>query len=324
MLLTFLAFGCGDTDGAVSNDEDVAVSDSDAKRLSPLEAFFADSGGRESTLIRWQILVQEDTAACMRAQGFEFSVSVPDPPESLTERSLLSDAEWASKHGFGMSTSLNERLATEAQDPNSAYFFELSDLEKEQYLTALSGQAIAEGRVSRPEDVPPLDEQGCSGFALEKNGGLAVTEGLNDFNQQYLDAVERVRSSPEMATSLDQWSTCMAAEGYSYRTPDGPQEYIAGRLVELGAELATALAGLPESDQDALMASGLDAANIPGFDPDALIGLQQEEIRLAVAANRCFEDSGKDVYDLLLGEVETNLIDQYSKELNAAKELLTE
>lgn len=293
---------------------------------SPVESFFELSGGSDSALRRWQIESQETTARCMANEGFDFVVSVPPESIAIKDQASLSDQDWTSEYGYGISTSVDYLLSIQLEDPNAQHLTTLAPEEQQRYLTALVGEKMASGQVLDPSQIPPLEEQGCTGEGVLATGGQAITEDLTEFNIAYQDAQVRVMSEPEVQSAIENWSTCLAELGYNYNDPSSPRAYIASRTQVIIQPVQQTAEDLSSDELESIVSGTGDAdlTKLPGFDPEALAELQDEERAIASADYECYEEHVAAIYEPLLYGREEQLIDEYGDALNAARELVSE
>lgn len=287
---------------------------------SPIGAFFADGGGFEAALEEYTAQVEEEIVRCMAQQGFEFAPTgrgggnaVEDAQNDLTER------EWTTEYGYGISTSFDSIATQQATDPNADIVFSLSAGERDAWLDTLFG-VDREGFGVDP-GARPLEEQGCIGSSIIATGGQGPIEGLSDFGDAYDEGLESILDRTEMITSVEAWSQCMAAAGYpGLAELDDPEEDIDDRLSTITAPLTAALDEIDDEAARALVEGDtLELEDLPGLDVDALRDLQAEERATALTDLDCYDEHVRSIYEPLRDEFERGLIDEYGSELEALR-----
>lgn len=178
-------------------------------------------------------------AQCMREQGFEYFFSPTTAEDVLKEleqtRDLFPTAwedrgtiAFAERHGFGLvhgpevaeehSETEEEEDADPAAVAEAAYLESLSESERQAWETALYGDMFRE-----PSDIPDPDEwkhRGCVGWAIHEASGGKLRPGEDPAFADLVDAIYDAAPTPDndedMAALEAEWSTCMAAEGFSF------------------------------------------------------------------------------------------------------------
>lgn len=148
---------------------------------------------------------EEQTAACMAAQGFEYIPYVPRNPDTHADPGTLAaipDAEYVAEYGFGLAEQVRLRWAAEEDDPNPAIVAAMSPDERAEYTRALFGAPTT------TDSIP----DGC-GFTGYDPGYLDAVEGVS---QLQLEAVQRLEADARYSEIMDEWSRCMAAEGFHF------------------------------------------------------------------------------------------------------------
>lgn len=287
---------------------------------SPIGAFFADGGGFEAALEEYTAQVEEEIVRCMAEQGFEFAPTgrgggnpVEDAQNDLTER------EWTTEYGYGISTSFDSIATQQATDPNADIVFSLSAGERDAWLDTLFG--VDREGFGVDTGARPLEEQGCIGSSIIATGGQGPIEGLSDFGDAYGEGLENILDRTEMITAVEAWSQCMAAAGYpGLAELDDPEEDIDDRLGTITAPLTAALDEIDDEAARALVEGDtLELEDLPGLDVDALRDLQAEERATALTDLDCYDEHVRSIYEPLRDEFERGLIDEYGSELEALR-----
>jgi hypothetical protein len=280
----FLLASCGGGDGGNPADSVPDAADEVSfGQSSPIGAFFAGASGQQAAMSDFQRRAQELMRQCMLEEGFEFFVDVPPVPESEAVRYELTEREWTQRFGYGISTTFESIVAMQGADPNTQLVVAMSPEEQEAWQVALLGGALGRGEVTDPADVPPVEEQGCSGAAVVELGGQDAAEGIGEFSTAYGEQFEAMFNSPEMVAASDSWSGCMSERGWDFGSQEDAYAYVTDALDSATASLA---AELENFDRDQLAAlfegSSIDPDNLPGFDRVELEAAQVEEIEIAL------------------------------------------
>jgi len=292
---------------------------------SPLGAFFADDGGFEAAIAEYTVQVQESILVCMAAQGFEFAVSGANTNEVQARQNDLTQREWTAEFGYGISSSFDSIAGTQASDPNVTIFFNLSDSEREPWAFTLNGVGIAGltgGGGGPVANDRPLEEQGCIGQAIIETGGQDALEGLGDFGDIYDEGEQALFERREMIEVITAWSRCMSEAGFQFAGLDDPEDEVSERLEVITAPILPALGALSEEEGQAFFnGETIDAEKLPGLDIDALRELQKYEIDLALVDLDCYDAEVRDVYEPLRDDFERGLLEEYSDEFTAIRNL---
>lgn len=321
-LALFLA-ACGESSEPLSAT--VAEPDGDEPptfaAATPIDRFFEETGGQQGSLERWKRQVWEATVTCMKANGFEMVVDVPQPSERQTAMSRLTEREWTEIYGYGLTDSFAEVLADQLGDPNERIVATLTEAEREQYLVSLVGDelALAAGRL---DEAPPLEDQGCSGSAVLANGGQDLVDGLGSFETAHAARISRLQAGSEMIAANDAWVACMAASGYpDYADQD---QIVAAVQARILATTATFRSSLSRDELDELV--GLSVSELRGmreFPVAAFDDIATWETDLALADLTCYETYVAATWEQLRDAEEYALIDEYGDVLvRARSELL--
>jgi len=165
---------------------------------------------------------------------------------------------------------------------------------------------------------------GCRGQAYEEVYG-AQTEIWEKLGPELEELWQRVQADPRFEEADRQWVVCMADRGYSYDGIDSLYEEVfedfQRRLDEItggGGGFADPFEGWTVEEIEAFFEERSDAEiedffaqasrqEMDEIDQDALAGLQQEEIDLAVVAFEC-QQPLMDTYEELQREYEGRFI----------------
>jgi len=321
-----IATACGggsssDSSTTTTGEPSVADGGTPMAASSPIGAFFADGGGFESALAEYTIRVEEEIVVCMAAEGFEFARSTNDVPEIQELQNELTEREWTTRYGYGISTSFDSVAQQQASDPNGAIVLALTPAERDVWIETLTGGGFGGG--GQDFTATPLEEQGCIGQALIETGGQEAIEGIETFGNAYEEGEEELFDRAEMVEVVDAWSRCMSEGGYTgFADLDDPEDDISDRFDDVIAPLQAAFEDISDEEGEALFAGeSLDLENLPGLDLDALREIQKEEVEVALADLDCYDAEVKTVYEPLRDAFENGLLDTYATEFEALKNI---
>ena len=169
--------------------------------------------------------------ACVRAEGFsQFLYTGPPPPEPSDFEPVPDDDPTLRSEGYGVSAALETWLA----GPPST---DAADVDP--FLQSLSAEE---------EDAFAAAFNGCSADALEAyplpdSPSRAVAELMDEFEHDWL-------SSPDLAAVWDDWSACIAAEGFRFGRRDDIAAHLDARASPLLDQLDRAAQGAAPIDPD--------------------------------------------------------------------------
>jgi hypothetical protein len=166
---------------------------------------------------------ENDVAACMTEQGFEYTPQVPsiDRIEYL-DGPVQGSREFVEQWGYGFWDSPPNGggggfMYTGGEDPNYERRESMTEAGREAYDTAIWGPVIAtddDGSITR--------EGGCydvaEGWAVAADSYL---DGVRDEAQAFLDTIGADSRFGEVDAA---WASCMADAGFNYRTPAAAQQ----------------------------------------------------------------------------------------------------
>jgi hypothetical protein len=302
-----LLAGCAVTGGAPGASDAAAPA-------SPLQKYWDVLYGShdQADADRQNAKVQEEVAACMAEQGFDY---IPDTQNGGSF--VMSDdtgldwgsEEFAKTYGYGITTDplgMGDRSEDSHADPNADYIASLSESEREAYNDALWGPPSDDGTAEQPADYD-WTKAGCNGKAQHDVFGAAgvgndpefndLTDGMNALYTQ-------VRESPAVQEKERDWSDCLADAGFdTFEHKDDASAAI--------SEEYSALFPAPSED-------GALSTEAPEPDPAAREALQQREIAQATADFACARDSGySETLTTEQFRIEQAFIDEHKAELDA-------
>ncbi|TDD27821.1 hypothetical protein E1218_09135 [Kribbella turkmenica] len=331
--------GCGN-----SNDPDAAAGDQKSDK-SPLaeymgEGFVNSSGGGMRMAVRVgggdgsseeelakQRKVEDGTAACMKAAGFEY---VPVPPESqpkgkFDEAFNLPPDKFAEQYGYGISTiDWSKAGADDGDNPNTKIRNALSPAAQKAYDKALNGpNATANGAVviapkegTGPKNSGQMD-LGCRGKAVQEVYGKGEDREaeFKKYDNLFKDIealAKRIEDDQRVVDATTAWADCLAEAGQAgYKKIDEPREKVSQKLDEL------------TGNQPNSSGPGKTVKGPPSFDKvDAakLAELRKFEIDLAVADQKCRAKVYDEPYKTVQWEQEKEFVEQHKAELEAYRD----
>ncbi len=190
LVVLVVAVGCG------SADETVSVSD--AVRSELIAVRDADRG---LTTEEYNAEVEEHRADCMLSEGFEYLPVLDSGGPRNSTALTMSEEEFIEEFGFGMLTRIEqEAFQRPPEDPNEAYYGELSDGERAAYDLAL---------------------ESCFDVATSEAGDPPGMVGVSPAGDEALDLIhERAITSAEYLEAAEQWPGCMASAGLQFENRD--------------------------------------------------------------------------------------------------------
>ena len=250
----FSVAGCGDSK---SNDAPVELEDT---------LGFSREGQMEL-----QSRVENETARCMKNQGFDY---VPVDPfaqqQALTGKARLTDEDFIKEFGYGISTLFGRGNAQ--ADPNERIRNSLGTADKAAYDRALGGDNPG-ATFSEAVDSGDFSELGgCTKEATDKAFG--GTDLLSSLVGKLDELDERIVQDQRMVNATEKWSVCMKDQGFSYEEPDAIDEDLTRRFKAIAGSGTRPGATKPAD-------SGVKV------DQAALTNLQREEVKIANADTAC-------------------------------------
>lgn len=246
--------GCGDSK---SNEAPVELEDT---------LGFSREGQMEL-----QSRVENETAKCMKNQGFDY---VPVDPfaqqQALTGKARLSDEDFIKEFGYGIST-LYGRGNAQA-DPNERIRASLGTADKAAYDRALGGDNPGATFSEAVDSGDFSDLGGCTKEATDKAFG--GTDLLSSLVGKLDELDERIVQDQRMVSATEKWSVCMKDQGFSYEEPDAIDEDLTRRFKAIVGSGTR-----PGATKSADTGVKVDQA--------ALTNLQREEVKIANADSAC-------------------------------------
>lgn len=251
---------------------------------------------------------QELIAACMAEAGFEYHPDAGNRGGWSPAPAVLT-TEFAREFGYGMTTEASGPGEPPLQwdvpwltDPdyvwNSDYLMSLSPDAHEAYLLALNGPEAED-----PDDIPPIQEQGCWGRAqAEVYGDTTMPAQFEAVNDEIQAMTRAIVVDPRVVAVQPRWASCMADAGYAGLAAVGDGE---GLVNDLANQFGATTGDIPYDE-------------IRAKYPDELAELQRTEVAVAVADTTCREEVGYDeIRDQVQTELEDRIVEMYRSDLEA-------
>jgi hypothetical protein len=342
--------GCGASSSAADKEP---VKNGEAK--SPLAEYMGDgfisSGGgmmmatrsiggpQESSeeQLAKQRKIEESTAACMKAAGFDYAVVPPEQQGKgkFDEAFKLPPDKFAEQYGYGISTiDWGKPDDAEKNDPNAKIRKALSASAQKAYDKALNGQfatsqgggviAIAPsgGGKGKPQDT------GCRGKAAEEVYGKPDDKAadFSKFDSLFKDIEalrKRIEADQRVVDATSAWSDCLADAGHSgFKKVDDPRSSISKKLDALTGADKNGGTGAPGKSDSPMTVTGP-----PSFDKvDAakLADLRKEEIDLAKADQGCKKKVYDEQFKKAQYELEKEFVDANKTQLEQYRDSVSE
>lgn len=237
-------------------------------------------GSEEFGLTLEQLTVKiEQTEAsigrCMSTAGFVYVpldyATVKKAMDSDQSAPGRSDEQYVAQYGFGITTQLDKPIVAFGAGPQNAKALSgLSATDSAAYRRALWGDEPSWTLVRAIEQEDFAQTQGCTktaallAFPAETLSGSYVNPGD-----------KLVAADKRMIDALKKWSDCMRKAGFTYENPNSIEADLRERF--------------------AVIAKGQDLRSLFAAPSPALKALQGEELAVARAHVKCFEDNVQSV-----------------------------
>ncbi len=288
-----LLAGCGATDPA-------------QKRPSQTGGSIEDQlGFTRKGITAAQAKVENEIAACMKQQGFDY---IPGDPvavqAALTGKPNMSDAEFEAQFGYGISTLYGR--GTPQSDPNVKIRDALSPVDRTAYDKALSG-GQPEQTFFHAVDTGDFSELGgCTKTATDKAFG--GSELLNTLQRKLDELDDSILADQRMVKANAAWTTCMQdATGESYEDAEAVEDEIRQQFETIVGPPLPPGQVAPEGS----------------YDRAALAKLQQREVELSNKDLACERKKITPVEDVVRKEKETQFKNANADLLSKVKPLGT-
>ncbi|TWD80550.1 hypothetical protein FB561_1631 [Kribbella amoyensis] len=331
--------GCGTNDpGAAPQEEN--------KDKSPLAEYMGEgyssapvggmtrvavrAGGPESSeeQLAKQRKVEEATAGCMKAAGFEY---VAVPPEQQ-EKSKFDDAfnlppdKFAEQYGYGISTiDWSKPAGEDDSNPNTKIRNGLSATAKKAYDKALNGQLGDGNMIAIPADGKANNAKrptdlGCRGQAAEQvfGKGQDKVDSFSKFESLFKDLEalrKRVETDQRVVEATSAWSDCLADAGHAgFAKPDDPRTKVSQKLDEL----------MGTKNQPNGKSVTVGPPSFDKVDSQKLAELRKFEIELAKADQGCKAKGYEETAKQVRYEKEKEFVEQNKAELEQFRDAMAE
>jgi hypothetical protein len=323
--------GCG-------NDQSpVASGDSDK---SPLTEYMGDGfvssgggirvmragGGQQPTEeeLANQRKVEDATAACMKAAGFDY---VAVPPEQNAKGKFddafnLPPDKFAQQYGYGISTIDWSKAGADDSNPNTRIRNALSAAAKKAYDKALNGpNATGNGAVviqGGKDGTSGSTDLGCRGKAVREVYGDRADKAsaFKKFENLLRDIQalgKRIEADPRVVDATKAWSDCMADSGHAgFTKVEDPQQKVQQKLDQL--------TGTPPPTKNGTAKTMTGPPSFDKVDAAKLADLRKFEIALATADQKCKAKVYDEPYKKVQYELEKEFVTQHKAELEAYRD----
>lgn len=284
------------------------------------------SGPSDEDLAR-QRKIEQETATCMRQEGFEY---IPVPPKKGAKTTIdkafeLSADKFAEQYGYGISTLMGLEDDDNSTNPNTAIRNKLSAKEKEAYDKALYGDGdfvVSDGggritkRVEKGKPGQDIETSGgCRDKAVEKIfGKMPSPEDMMKKRQKFaslekdIEALRnRISKDPELVQAYAKWSDCMAdAEYPNLSKPEDARQAVMQRM------------------QKDVFGNAGEKGGEPDFTSPAVAKLKKYELAIAKADLACQKDHTKTIEHTVRWRLEAEFVKDHKTELERYRDFLTE
>ncbi|TDW24233.1 hypothetical protein [Kribbella kalugense] len=273
--------------------------------------------------------VEDATAACMKAAGFDYVAVPPDQKQKgkFTDAFNLPPDKFAEQYGYGISTIDWSKAGpgSDDSDPNKKIRNALSPAAKKAYDKALDGPnadgngviSITPGTSGKGSSLNGKTDLGCRGKAADEVYGSDPNRAIDPgkFESLFSDIQalgKQIDSDQRVVDATSAWSDCLADAGHSgFKKIDDPRQQVQQKLDALTGT-SSSPGGAPGK-----------VSGPPSFDKvDAtkLAELRKFEIEVAVADQNCKAKVYDQPYKKVQYEAEKEFVDQHKSELEAYRD----
>ncbi|WP_328331396.1 hypothetical protein OHA70_11305 [Kribbella sp. NBC_00382] len=278
--------------------------------------------------------IEESTAACMKAAGFDYTVVPPEQQGKgkFDEAFKLPPDKFAEQYGYGISTiDWGKPDDAEKNDPNAKIRKALSPSAQKAYDKALNGQlttvqgggviavAPSGGGKGKPQDT------GCRGKAVEEVYGKPDDKAadFSKFDSLFKDIEalrKRIEADQRVVDATAAWSDCLADAGHSgFKKVDEPRESISKKLDALTGANKNSGSGKSDGPSAVIGAPSLDKV-----DAAKLADLRKDEIELAKADQGCKKKVYEEPFKKAQYELEKEFVDANKTQLEQYRDSVSE
>lgn len=257
-----------------------------------------------------QARVETDIAACMKAQGFDYTPVDPTAARAaLTGGSNLSDEDFQKQYGYGIATLYGK--GTQQTDPNERITQSLSPADRLAYDQALSGGNPQQTFFVAADTGDFSQLGGCTKQATDKLfGGSQLLTTL----QRKLDELDdSIVQDQRMVRASELWTQCMRQKiGETFEDSEAVE-------VDILKRLAAVVGPLPEGE---FAPGAFASATAEGpYDAGALEQVRRLEVEFSNADVACEEKNIVPVEDKVRAEKERAFRDANAELLRRVKPL---
>jgi hypothetical protein len=272
--------------------------------------------------------VEDLTAACMRALGFEY---VPVPPNGR-EKSRFEDAfnlppdKFAEQFGYGIST-FDMVPRPDEKDPNTRIRDRLSAKAKAAYDKALNGVAGEVVAVDGATKSQGSQDMGCRGKAAEQVFGKPADSGKSMKEARRFDSLwkdiealrKRIETDPRVAEAAKAWSDCMADAGHTgLRKVEDARNKVQQKM---DAVMGTVPQSTPGPDGGEVVSRKVEQKDM---DPVKLAEVKRFELDIAKDDYDCAQKHYRTTYREVQFKLEREFVDTHRTILEQHKAWLAE
>jgi hypothetical protein len=257
-----------------------------------------------------QAKVETDIAACMKAQGFEYTPVDPTAARAaLTGGSNLSDEDFQKQYGYGIATLYGR--GTQQTDPNQRIRQSLSAADQRAYDLALSGGNPQQTFFVAADTGDFSQLGGCTKQATDALFG--GSELLTTLQRKLDELDDSILQDQRMVRASEAWTRCMRQKtGETFEDSEAVE-------VDILKRLAAVVGPLPEGE----FAPGAFASSTPEgpYDAAALEEVRRLEVEFSNADVACEEQRIVPVEDKVRAEKERAFRDANAELLRTVKPL---
>lgn len=278
-------------------------------RTQPQEQAQSDTGVEEELgftrkgISAAQAKVENEIAACMKAEGFEYVPSDPVAAQAaLTGKPNMSDEEFERTYGHGIATLYGKGDAQ--SDPNARIRAQLGEADRRAYDRTLHGGDPQQTFAYAIDNGDFSELGGCTRKATE--AAFGGTRLLTTLQRELDELDEAILADGRMVRAQEAWSRCMrAATGETFEDSEAVEETIRQRLEQIVGEVLAPGQVAPEGS----------------YDTAALADLARLEVEWTNKDLACEEEHISDIEDEVRREKEARFRDDNAELLRQVRPL---
>lgn len=298
LLAVALPAGCGgDSDGDSGGD---ASSEPRSQAGAGIEE---QLGFTRNGIAAAQAKVENEIAACMKAEGFEYVPTDPVAAQAaLTGKPNMSDEEFERTYGHGIATLYGKGSAQ--SDPNARIRAQLGTADRRAYDRTLNGGRPEQTFAYAVDNGDFSELRGCTRSATEEAFG--GTKLLTTLQRELDELDEAIVNDQRVVKANEEWRKCMrSATGESFEDSEAVEDTIRTRLEQIVNEVLAPGQVAPEGS----------------YDPAALAALQRLEVEWTRKDLACEEEHIADIEDTVRAEKEARFRDENAELLRQVRPL---